>query len=215
MHVANFTPDKIKWMHVGITGTLKPGDITEFDDARGKHILNKWGQRGLLRVTFEDRDNEDEKRVEAMEIYNEFWVKQITNFNQHNESLKNENKPYVYPTKELRGKAEDLKIQLVGPWEVKTEPAGVDQKELDSLKEQIAKLSKLEDMVGQLMNQTGELTRQRDDALISQFQGLDGDDFGLFVLDNMMKIRTWPEHIQILVQSKWEDTQKEPYPITS
>ena len=86
MIIANFTPDTIQWMHVGQVGKLKPDDVGEFPDNRAKHILNRWGPRGLLQIGL--NDNREAKRVEAMEIYKQFWFNQISNFNQMNEVRK-------------------------------------------------------------------------------------------------------------------------------
>ena len=107
MYIANFTPDMINWTHAGQNGLLKPGDIVEFNDARGKHILNKWGQRGLIRMSYGDEGNEDELRKQAMEIYTEFWKHQVSYFNRQNLQRENEDKALIEPSKELIKKAEE------------------------------------------------------------------------------------------------------------
>jgi len=114
MVIANFTPDEFKWMHLGQDGTLKPGDIKEFDEARAKHILSQFGPRGLLILQF--GDDPKEKKRKAMEIHDEFWMRQITRFNQDNEGRRMEHRSYVAPTKQLADKAKALGQDLLGPW---------------------------------------------------------------------------------------------------
>lgn len=213
MHIANFTPDTIKWLHVGITGKLEPDDITEFEDARGKHILNKWGARGLLRITYDDRDREDEMREKAMEIYRSFWSRQISNFNQHNESLKNQDRAYVYPTKMLSKKAEDFGIDLIQPWKLKPPVSETDKKEMDELKD---RLGKMEEMMSKMVDTLGDVTKQRDDALVSQFTLLNQEEFKPWLEANLATVRTWPKNVQTLVQVKWIDLYgSEVYPLTA
>jgi len=213
MYIANFTPDVIKWQHVGVNGKLEPDDITEFDDARGKHILNKWGQRGLIRISYEDKGNEDEKRAEAMDVYNRFWIRQISIFNQHNESLKNENKPYVHPQRQLEDKAKEFKIDLVGPWKVVQPPEGADPKEIAAMKDE---MSELRAMMTELMDVTKDATKQRDGAYIEQFADLSTTDFRTWIESNLAKIRKWPNGVQALIKARWDSTQSgEMYPLES
>ena len=213
MFIANFTPDVIEWMHVGVTGYLKPDDIEEFDDKRGRHILNKWGARGLLRMDFRDGDKEDEKRVEAMRTYTRFWGRHIEIFNQHNNSLENENKPYVHPSLQTEEKAKEFGIKLVGPWKLSQPTAGADAKELEAVKAQV---SELKGMVTQLSEITKDAIQQRDNALIGQFNNLDATEFKEWTAISLAEIRQWPEGVQALVRSKWEATQgSETYPLTA
>ena len=61
MIVGNFTPDPIEWMHIGITGVVNPNEIVEMDNARAKHVLNKFARRGLVQMQYGD-DAETKKR---------------------------------------------------------------------------------------------------------------------------------------------------------
>jgi len=146
MIIANFTPDRITWMHVGICGDLEPGDIKEFDEARGNHILNKYGPKGLLRLEYGD-DKED-KRDQAMRLWRSFWERQITVFNQANDARRNENRPYSPPSKDLVEHAERLGIELIQPWAVKKSGPGAEEieeirKDNQALRDQVAALAAL------------------------------------------------------------------------
>lgn len=117
MIVANFTPEPIEWMHMGANGTLVPGKVEPFPDNRGRHILNKFGPRGLVELEF--GDDVPKRQQDALKIYKAFWMRQVTIFNQDNERRKNTNREYVTPTKQLLQHAEELGIQLEGPWSIK------------------------------------------------------------------------------------------------
>ena len=86
MIVGNFTPDPIDWMHIGITGTIEPGETAEMDEGRARHILNKFARRGLVQMQFGDEPGD--KKKESIKLWTSFWEQQITAFNQHNEDQK-------------------------------------------------------------------------------------------------------------------------------
>lgn len=157
MFIANYTPDDIDWMHIGVPGTIKTGEMPEFDDKRGNHILTKWGARGLIRMRFGDNVEEAKKR--AMKQYRKFWEWQIQTFNQDNELRKAENRPYVRPTEELEEHAEKLGIDLIAPWTMKKNTAGSAALERNiELETQVATLSKqVESLMKTLEKHSGEV----------------------------------------------------------
>lgn len=116
MIVGNFTPDPISWMHIGITGTIEPGETVEMDEGRAKHILNKFARRGLIQMQF--GDEVEVKKKESMALWMNFWEQQITSFNQHNEDQKEKGNRYARPTKELSEKAKILGLELLQPWRI-------------------------------------------------------------------------------------------------
>src|SRR3972149_7613003 len=115
--VANFTPDPIRWHHLGATAILEPGAVVEFETHRANHIVNKFGPRGIVTLAY--GDDQAAKAKEAMATWRRFWVKQITVYNQDNEKRKNTNREYVDPTEILLEHSKTLGIPLVGPWMVK------------------------------------------------------------------------------------------------
>lgn len=117
MIIANFTPDPVLWMHGGVDGVLKSGDIAEMPDPRARHILNKFDRLGVLQLSF--GDDPERKREEAMKLWKKFWERQVTIFNQDNERRKNTNREYVEPTEQLKEHAAKLGLELVGPWSIK------------------------------------------------------------------------------------------------
>lgn len=117
MIVANFTPEDLMWTHIGVTGTIKSGQILEMEDNRARHVLNKLEARGLLRMQF--GDDAAEKQVTAQGLYKDFWVRQITVFNVDQERRKNTNREPIYPSEQLKQKAKELGIEILGPWAYK------------------------------------------------------------------------------------------------
>jgi len=153
MIIANFTPDKIEWMHVGANGTIpaynpdnpKKPHIVNFDDSRANHILNKFAVRGLVQMNF--GDDEEAKKKESLKLWRIFWERQIENQNQHNEQQKEAGNRYSRPTDELDEHAKLLGIELLRPWTV----AAKSTKEVDELKgENMALKKSIEAMQAQM-----------------------------------------------------------------
>lgn len=242
MVICNFTPDAILWMHGGVDGTLKPGDIYECQDSRGRHILNKFDKRGILRLEF--GQDPQTKREEAMEVWRRFWEHQVVYFNQDNERRKNTNKEYVEPTRELHEHAQKLGLELVGPWSIKhTDDSKVQllKDENDTMRVSIEMLTKQVEALTKLVqsqNRPDELrtvdekiaiaakkgaesegkTESNDEhvKIINEFNKLSRDRFGEWVITNMDRIQsdTFPSAIRTLIKEKWERLIEGPYPLT-
>jgi hypothetical protein len=146
MILANFTPDDIEWTFGGLSGVIPgngiKGSLVEVDDAKGNHLLNKFGPRGLIRMQYsKEPDYLSRRKAESVKVYGDFWLRQVQNFNELNDNRKNEGKPYIRPTKDLLEHAEQLGIELIGPWRaaVKEPDSGL----VASLQKQIDELKKL------------------------------------------------------------------------
>lgn len=238
MVICNFTPDAILWMHGGVDGVLKPGDIMECPDPRGRHILNKFDKRGILRLEFGMAP--ETKREEAMRVWREFWERQVIYFNQDNERRKNTNREYVEPTKELKEHAQKLGLELVGPWSIhKTDDAKVQQlkDENEDLKTNLAILTKQVEALTNLVKERqvpeqlrtveekiaigatkgAESEEKAEDhsKLINEFRQLPRDKFGEWVMNNMTRIESpeYPSAVRSLVKEKWERLIEGPFPL--
>jgi cell division protein FtsB len=219
MLVGNFTPDDIKWTHLGIIGTLKAGEIDEFDENRAKHILTKFGQRGLLQVKFENREDLHGYRNNAMEIYKQFWEHQVYNHNSHNAVLKNEGKAYIPPTKELARHAKEIGLEISGPWldTKKTETKQIQdlKAENDALK---AEMSDIKGMMGELLQEmrsrpVREIVTDTETDL-RKFRNLGKDRYKNWVVDNMNEIPMFPFKVYEQAFEKWISMYKgEPWPV--
>lgn len=218
MLVGNFTPDNIHWTHLGQMGDLGPGSVEEFDEKRANFILTKYGPRGLVRVNWEDREDLAKYKDRAMQVYREFWIMQIETFNEQNAQRKNENKAYVYPTKQQKQKAEELGLELEGPWkttqktdsrelrEMKAENAAL-KEELKEIREESKSLQEDMRSMLELMKEIKEkpatpVIRETADFL-QQFQHLGEDRFQNWVMDHIDEIPDFPLSVYEEAFEKW------------
>lgn len=203
MIIANYTPDEIQWQHVGQTGFLKPGDVEEFTDARGNHILNKWGARGLIKTGLHADVTREQER--SMKIYRNFWIRQITNFNRQNEVNRNENKSYVSPTPILREKAQEMEIELIGSWTY-TPPANdakvtALEKEVSTLK---GMLTEMVDAIRE-MKAAPKLPIPTDtEKIISEFRNMKLADFTNWLIDHSAVWQEYPQDVRDYAKQKYE-----------
>jgi hypothetical protein len=203
MIIANYTPDEVQWQHVGQIGILKPNDVEEFNDARGNHILNKWGARGLIRTKL--HADVDEERAKAMKIYKNFWIRQVTIFNRQNEINKNERKAYVSPTPMLRQKAEELGIELIGSWTY-TPPANdakvtALEKEVSTLK---GMLTEMVDAVKSLKEAPKLPIPTDTEKIIGEFRNMKLADFESWLIDHANVWQDYPQEVRDYAKQKYE-----------
>lgn len=213
MLIANFTPDRITTMYIGRTRTFKPGDMDDVPDKEGNHVLTKWAKRGLIRINFDEYKDEarlERKRQQAMTIYEDFWTKQISDFNQLNEAMKNENKAYIRPGMELRSKAKELGIELIGPWKV-AQPT--DDGKIRALKEENAELKEQVKIVtgqmAELMQMMKEMKSQVEVSkfdtaeIVGRFKNMTKAQFQPWVYDNLEEAEHWPDQVLEKIVDKW------------
>lgn len=158
MIIANYTPEDVEWQHVGINGIMKSGEVKEYDEGRGNHILNKWGARGLLALKF--GDNQDEKKREALAVYKKFWERQITNFNQNNEKRKATQLEYVFPTDQQEKHAKELGMDVLGPWKQKEERGAREQQLADENAELRISVKKANARLDEMMAKFDKFTQR-------------------------------------------------------
>lgn len=127
MIIANYTPDDIKYVHGGIPGIIKSGTMEDMPEAKANFLVNKFDQRGLLKLQF--GDDPEEKKAEAMQIYREFWTRQVVNHNQANEKRQARNLEFSRAPGEVERHAKELGLKLLGPWTA-TSDESVEMKQL-------------------------------------------------------------------------------------
>lgn len=209
MIIANYTPDEIQWQHVGVIGILKPGDVQEFSDARGNHLLNKWGARGIIRVELHGDQNADREKAEK--IYKNFWIRQVTTFNRQNEIRKNENRAYEGATDELQRKAQELGLELIGPWKYvpKTESAEVQalKEENKAIKEELAgvrnMIVEMVDLVKELKEKPKVPIAVNTEEIIRQFRNLNKANFSEWIFNHAIEFNDFPKEVVDNAKEKW------------
>lgn len=161
----NPTNEDMETQYIGETVIIKSGSKVRVDDARGKHVLNTLGPRGLMSLEYGDEgEKEDIKRTEGINRNMAFKRKQVVNFNQYNEQRYQARLPYLAPTKQLQEYAKELGIGLREPYNV--EDAAV--KEMSDLKKEISakdqQLAQRDRTISEMQGQISELS-----ALMKQF----------------------------------------------
>ena len=216
MLVGNYTPDDIDWEHIGQVGTLKSGFVEDFPDPRANHILTKFGPRGILKVEWDKRNDEKAYQSKAIEMYKRFWHTQIAVFNQGNEARRNENRPYVFPTKSLQQKSDELGMILIEPWKAvkTTESATVNKvlQENEALKESLKSLQgefrELIELVKEINTKEEKPVSVNTAEILQQFKNLSKDNFRNWVIENKSVIPDFPVSVYNAVQGKWRNFYK-------
>lgn len=222
MIIGNFTPDPIEWMHIGISGTIGPGETVEFGESRAKHVLNKFARRGLVQMQF--NDELDSKKQESMKQWTNFWEQQIIQFNQHNEDQKEKGNRYARPTEDLKAHAVLLGLELLQPWRIEAK----DSPELKRLQEEnIALRTTVDAQTGQIaeileMLKKGqpvpeEVTEEPVADLVTanrkKYASLSATTMSGWVKNNWEEIQEMPEENRFEIQTKYQALYETPFPV--
>jgi hypothetical protein len=117
----NPTNETLMAQYVGEDVIIAPypehGHKVKVDDARGRHILNALGPRGLMSLEY--GDDEDAKREIGLARNREFKKKQIIRYNQENERRKQAGMAYLEPTPQVAEYARELGVALLEPYALK------------------------------------------------------------------------------------------------
>lgn len=223
MIVANWTPDPINWMHMGITGTIpgyKEGSdahIVEMDDARAKHILNEFAKIGLVQMQF--GDDPKVKKKESIALYNRFWEHQITTFNQGNEQQKEQGNRYNRPTELLSAKADEFDLELRQPWKI---PKKADA-DIQALRDENAALRVANKEQGKQIAQilkmlkvgkTPEMPKPDDVVVVNRkkYVSLAEKTMKGWLKNNWDEIQAMPEENRFEIQTKYQELYETPFP---
>jgi len=233
MIIGNFTPDAVEWMHIGITGTIEPGETVEMDDSRAKHVLNAFARRGLVQLRY--GDELEGKKAESMAQWTNFWEQQIVTFNQHNEDQKEKGNRYARPTKELEAHAKILKLELLQPFRIKTKD---ESPELAVLREENVALKATVDTQTSQINQILEMIKSGkvlpaapeesaktesiepagDDPLDvvaanrKKYISLSANTMPGWLKNNWEEYQEMPEENRFEIKTRYEDLCKTPFP---
>lgn len=229
MIVGNFTPDPIKWMHIGITGTIEPGQTEEMQESRAKHVLNKFARRGLVQMQY--GDDLEEKKKESLALWTNFWEQQITNFNQHNQDQKEKGSRYTRPSEELKAHAKLLNLELLQPWRIESKESPELKRLQDenlalrtTIEKQAEQIEEIRDMIKQA-NRVPEPEPDKEpeepektlEEIITEnkkrYASLSANTMPGWVKNNWDEIQEMPEENRFEIQTKYEALLQTPFPV--
>ena len=219
MIVGNFTPDPIEWMHIGITGVVNPNEIVEMDNARAKHVLNKFARRGLVQMQY--GDDAETKKKESMDLWTNFWEFQIVQFNQHNEDQKEKGNRYARPTPELLEKAKILGLSLLQPWRIESKESPQLKKLEDenvalraTVDAQTGQIAEILEMLkkGQPIPETAEPVTDILTVNRKKYASLNVNTMSGWLKNNWEEYQEMPEENRFEIQTRYQDLYQTPFP---
>lgn len=108
--------------YAGRSLSLGPDEkITGVNEACKNHLVNNFGQRGLVALGYSDHGKEEEIGVKAREINLQFKKKQVRVYNETNEQRKLSRLGYLSPSKKIKEYAVELGVELLEPYTLKDE----------------------------------------------------------------------------------------------
>lgn len=153
----NPTNEDFEAIYGGVKFTIpafpKEGHMVRVEDAKGNHILNQLGPRGLTSLDYGDEGAVKKQKAEDSVKRNlEFKKKQVIRYNQDNEARKATQRVYIDPPEQIREYAKELGIGLLAPYELQD----IKNEEIAALKkdkeERERENIELRDQIRELMN---------------------------------------------------------------
>lgn len=239
MIIANFTPDDIPWMHIGVNGVIPAYDpddpekkhIVEMDEGRAKFILTTMGRRGLVQMQFNDDVEKKKRQSEA--LYHQFWEDQITTQNQINEDQREKGNRYAKPSEELIEHAERLGIEILKPWTVKKaedpEAIRILKKENDDLKKSVTDMGEQMNKMMEMMKRVqpsssdevnndsepppgGVSLEKEEEANRRRYKSLREGTMKGWLRNNWDEIQEMPEKNRFEIETLYRQLYQTPYP---
>jgi len=188
MVLFNPTNEIMETQYIGETVKIDPGVKLRVDDARGRHVANALGARGLVTLEYGDEGaGEDRKRQEGIERNLAFKRKQVHDFNMLNQQRFQGKLPYLTPPLHIREYSKELGIGISEPYKIedetakeiaalknrlveKTQDNTKKEKELDSLK---AELSEIKQMMKGILKAAGKELPPEASEIINELDNLD------------------------------------------
>ncbi|MEJ5360140.1 MAG: hypothetical protein WHT06_15880 [Desulfobacterales bacterium] len=232
----NPTDEEMRAQYIGeevvIPPAPKPGHKIRVDDARGRHLLNVLGPRGLVSLEYGDEGEGELKKAEIGRRRNiEFWRKQVMDFNQLNDAQQQRRLPYIQPTPEVKAAAKRLGIKLYEPMSSKdeftneaqstvAEELAAKEHTISALQRQVYELTRL---VGELKSQVlavasgaqdaGAVPDEEDagqeaphyanEAMIRKIKAIGPPMFDKWVRKNLSEIEEFPAEVKRVIAEKW------------
>lgn len=227
----NPTNEEMKTQYIGEDVVLAPGSKVRVDDARGRHVLNVLGPRGLMTLEYGDEgEHEERKARQGRERNMEFKRKNVMNFNTMNDDRAQKHQGYITPTPTLKEYSRELGIKLFEPYSSSDDAMKVHADLKQKLDEKDRELKSKDDAVATLQAQVAQLTQMVGKVLgakaaaadptaqsyWSEFakktRSINGKHFHNWVADNWNEITTAPTEVQEELADKYQRLYAMPFP---
>jgi hypothetical protein len=221
----NPTNEEFRTQYIGEEVIVRPGAKIRVDDARGRHVLNVLGPRGLVTLEYGDEGEGELKKAEQGRARNqEFKRKQVMDFNQLNDQRQAQRLPYIAPSETVKTYSRELGIRLFEPYsssdeaskvhadELKKKDAEIRQKdsEIQNLSKSLAQLASKVDLL--LANQPSKPAADWE-ALKAKIKSINRNHLQTWVKDNFAEIQGYPEDVKGLIAERWEKFYTVPFPV--
>jgi hypothetical protein len=236
----NPTDEEMRTQYIGeevvIPPAPDPRHKIRVDDARGRHVLNVLGPRGLMTLEYGDEGEGETQKADTGRRRNlEFWRKQVMDFNQLNDQQHQKKLPYIQPSPQIKAAARRLGIKLYEPMSATDDYTEIQAKvisELDQKKREVAekdkvihalsaKVDKLTSLVEGMLAAAGKqaaagVAAETEDWAESKrkIKSINGNHFASWVRKNWESIFDYPDDVRDLIAERWEQLYKTPFPTT-
>ena len=202
------------------------GHMVRVDDAKGNHILNQFGPRGLTSLDYGDEGDVKEKKAEDGRRRNlEFKRKQVSIYNRDNESRKARQLEYIDPPDFIKEYAKEIGVGLIAPYEVadiKNEEIAQLRAEKNEMKGMLDKQAKqIEDLIALVQKNVIPKTEDQEiqesiEESIDNVKKMNRQTLRLWVKDlGQEKYGAYPIEVQMFILERWEgffNKEEEPFP---
>lgn len=221
----NPTNEEMRTQYIGedviIPPAPDPRHKIRVDDARGRHVLNVLGPRGLVTLEYGDEGEGELRKAEQGRARNqEFKRKQIMDFNQINDAQQQRRLPYIAPSDQVKAYSRELGIKLYEPYSSTDEASraqadlikkvGEKEREVQekdrTIQDLTAKVDRLSGLVEQMLVAASRSQVQSEldwDELRKKIKSINSNHFGQWVGSNWDEIQRYPEDIRGLISERW------------
>lgn len=236
----NPTGEEMRTQYIGeevvIPPAPDPRHKIRVDDARGRHVLNVLGPRGLMTLEYGDEGDGESRKAEIGRQRNlEFWRKQVMDFNQLNDQQHQKKLPYIQASPPIKAAARRLGIKLYEPMSSTddyTEAQAKALAELEQKKREVAekdkviqslssKVDKLTSLVENMLAAAGKQAAappagEADDwsELKRKIKSINGNHLAGWVRQNWEALFDYPDDVRDLIAERWEKLYQTPFPTT-
>lgn len=227
----NPTNETLSDQYIGEDVVLPPGSKTRVDDARGRHMLNTMGPRGLVTLEYGDEGEGEARKAAAGRARNlKFKRDHVERFNAGNDRKFQQKKTMDSPDAKVKEYSRELGIKLYEPYttsddamapmanmtaelDVKTRELAEKDVALATLQAQVAQLTTMMSKFMGVKAATGDAAGA--DHWVEfqkKYRNINGKYFHNWVADQWAEIVAAPAEIKQELADKYERLYSIPFP---